>query len=150
MPETKTTYTRYFCHCGVQWQEDWDCACNDECPVCKHEIEPYSVAEDGGEASLCVDEFWTPEGGLPEGIESVTELEGWNDEWIGTVTIELKVWDRAEFRKAAYKRALEDGQDEAEAKTFLTEATTIGDCAIMLLDPGPGPAGSDIVESSSD
>jgi hypothetical protein len=27
--------------CGVAWESEWDCACNDECPTCGAEIEPY-------------------------------------------------------------------------------------------------------------
>lgn len=32
---------RYHCLCGVEWQDEWSCACNDKCPACNKEIEPY-------------------------------------------------------------------------------------------------------------
>ncbi len=32
-------------HCGVTWEDVWDCACNDRCPVCNREIEPVSWAD---------------------------------------------------------------------------------------------------------
>lgn len=31
----------YRCPCGEKWQDDWDCKCNDRCPSCDKEIEPY-------------------------------------------------------------------------------------------------------------
>lgn len=38
-----TTYQNsYKCPCGEEWQDTWDCgACNDKCPKCNREIEPY-------------------------------------------------------------------------------------------------------------
>jgi hypothetical protein len=35
-------YVNHFYHCNVQWDDEWSCMCNDECPVCHHEIEPYA------------------------------------------------------------------------------------------------------------
>jgi hypothetical protein len=26
---------------GAQWIMVWSCMCNDRCPTCRHEIEPY-------------------------------------------------------------------------------------------------------------
>jgi len=44
------TYTDHYFHCGTEWTDDWDCMCNDRCPVCNGEIEPYySVDWDGNE-----------------------------------------------------------------------------------------------------
>jgi uncharacterized protein (DUF983 family) len=36
-------YTNYYrCpECGEEWQDVWDCKCNDRCPNCNTEIEPY-------------------------------------------------------------------------------------------------------------
>lgn len=31
----------YYAHCGVRWQDTWDCDCNSDCPVCEREIESY-------------------------------------------------------------------------------------------------------------
>jgi hypothetical protein len=28
-------------HDGTRWLDDWTCACNDRCPACDAEIEPY-------------------------------------------------------------------------------------------------------------
>lgn len=30
---------------GHEWEMEWDCACNDRCPVCNKEIEPLSYDE---------------------------------------------------------------------------------------------------------
>ena len=27
--------------CGQEWGDTWSCACNDKCPVCNAEIEPF-------------------------------------------------------------------------------------------------------------
>ncbi len=35
----------YKCTCGYQWQDEWDCTCNDRCPECNKEIEPYESEE---------------------------------------------------------------------------------------------------------
>lgn len=26
---------------GTEWEDVWDCTCNDRCPTCDKEIEPY-------------------------------------------------------------------------------------------------------------
>ncbi len=31
----------YQCPCGTAWTDNWDCMCNDHCPQCDREIEPY-------------------------------------------------------------------------------------------------------------
>ena len=36
-----TTYLNHYNHCNQEWEEVWDCQCNDKCPVCNKEIEPY-------------------------------------------------------------------------------------------------------------
>lgn len=35
----------YRCSKGHEWQDEWDCLCNDRCPVCNKETEPYDHAE---------------------------------------------------------------------------------------------------------
>ncbi|MBB5546527.1 hypothetical protein A8H39_00120 [Paraburkholderia fungorum] len=68
-----------------------------------------------------------------------------------SVTIELDIHDPAAFRHAAYKRALDDNLGEDEAKEYLdAEKTSLGACAIMILDPGVSPDGASIENSSSD
>jgi hypothetical protein len=37
---------RYHCEaCGVSWEDQWSCACNDKCPLCNTEIEPHESVE---------------------------------------------------------------------------------------------------------
>ena len=31
--------------CGTEWDDEWDCMCNDRCPVCRAETEPYASEE---------------------------------------------------------------------------------------------------------
>jgi hypothetical protein len=31
------------------WTDNWSCACNDHCPICNHEIEPYESEDLGAE-----------------------------------------------------------------------------------------------------
>jgi len=31
----------YCCPCGERWVDSWSCTCNDRCPACNKEIEPY-------------------------------------------------------------------------------------------------------------
>lgn len=39
--------------CGTQWADLWSCGCNDECPKCGGEIEPYvSLAVSDIEAEM--------------------------------------------------------------------------------------------------
>lgn len=35
----------YRCTCGTQWSDEWDCMCNDHCPACDKEIEPYNYED---------------------------------------------------------------------------------------------------------
>lgn len=32
-------------YCNVEWDDTWDCMCNDKCPECNKEIEPYESIE---------------------------------------------------------------------------------------------------------
>jgi len=79
--ENEQRYTNYYVHCKTQWTDQWSCQCNDECPVCGHEIEPYASAEGDGEPELLLSlvdpQTWLPEDGLPDGFTSVEELDGW-------------------------------------------------------------------------
>lgn len=34
-------WLNFYEHCGQGWTDAWSCQCNDECPVCGHEIVPY-------------------------------------------------------------------------------------------------------------
>ena len=39
--------------CGTRWADLWKCGCNDECPKCAAEIEPYlSLPASGIEAGM--------------------------------------------------------------------------------------------------
>jgi hypothetical protein len=31
--------------CGHEWEDAWDCLCNDRCPECNAEIEPHDWGE---------------------------------------------------------------------------------------------------------
>ena len=37
----------YRCPCGCEWQDEWDCMCNDRCPDCDAECEPVCSEEFG-------------------------------------------------------------------------------------------------------
>jgi hypothetical protein len=39
-----TTLNFYSC-CGLVWVDLWDCECDDKCPDCGHEIEPFESQE---------------------------------------------------------------------------------------------------------
>ena len=48
MPEEVETLYRncYECsECGTKWTNEWDCVCNDCCPKCSTETEPYDSVE---------------------------------------------------------------------------------------------------------
>lgn len=36
--------------CGHEWEDEWSCMCNDRCPDCDAEIEPYKSEEIEDEA----------------------------------------------------------------------------------------------------
>ena len=52
----KRMFRNFYRHCGVEWDDVWDCTCNDRCPVCNCEIEPYMYMSE---------DLPDPEGGLP-------------------------------------------------------------------------------------
>jgi hypothetical protein len=35
-------FRNHYRHCGQEWEDVWSCECNDRCPVCNKEIEPYA------------------------------------------------------------------------------------------------------------
>ena len=43
--EDESAWTNHYYHHGQQWDSEWSCQCNDECPVCHHEIEPYASTD---------------------------------------------------------------------------------------------------------
>ncbi|TCV86105.1 MULTISPECIES: hypothetical protein [Methylomonas] len=43
---------QYHCpYCQTEWEDVWDCGCNDRCPDCNKEIEPYESALIEGESA---------------------------------------------------------------------------------------------------
>lgn len=63
-----------------------------------------------------------------------------------SVTINMEVFDESLFRKAARKRAIDDGLDEDSADAYLDpDIMSLDECGIMLIDPGTSPAGATIV-----
>ena len=65
--ESETSFTNYYIHCGVEWQDEWSCMCDDRCPVCNCEIEPYKSEDDEGDFAIHVNAArWIPEGGWPD------------------------------------------------------------------------------------
>ncbi len=43
--EKFSTFLNKYKHCGTEWEDTADCMCNDHCPVCDAEIEPYESEE---------------------------------------------------------------------------------------------------------
>lgn len=70
-----------------------------------------------------------------------------------TISIDLGVSDIGAFRQSAYNRAIQDGLSHAEASDFLLvdeEAEgykSLGECAVMVIDPGESPDGCEIYGS---
>jgi hypothetical protein len=45
--ELESWFINHYRHCGQEWEDRWSSACNDRCPVCNAEIEPYESEEIG-------------------------------------------------------------------------------------------------------
>ena len=47
--EVKMLYRNFYecSECGTKWTDKWDCMCNDRCPKCRCETEPYDSVEIG-------------------------------------------------------------------------------------------------------
>lgn len=76
-PEDETRFANFFVHCGREWRDEWSCICDDRCPNCNHEIEPYASREKGDkEPTLLVSAKWRPEQ-MPVGVLSTQQLAGW-------------------------------------------------------------------------
>lgn len=42
-PESQRYLNHYRCpYCQIDWQDEWDCGCNDRCPSCRREITPMA------------------------------------------------------------------------------------------------------------
>lgn len=47
-PDDEDRYTNYYeCDCGESWSDNWSCTCNDKCPSCNAEIEPWQSFDNG-------------------------------------------------------------------------------------------------------
>ena len=42
--ESRNWFTNYYrCErCGEQWEDEWDCMCDDECPACSLDMTPFA------------------------------------------------------------------------------------------------------------
>lgn len=47
-PEMFTNH--YLCNCGAVWQGTWSAMCNDKCPKCNKETQPF-ISDDGSLSS---------------------------------------------------------------------------------------------------
>lgn len=43
--EDESRWTNHFFHCDMQWDDVWSCQCDDDCPKCHAEIEPYASTD---------------------------------------------------------------------------------------------------------
>lgn len=67
------------------------------------------------------------------------------------VSLFISVHDQEAFRQRAYSQALSEDLSEEDANVYLDKnLTSLGDCAIMIFDPGVSPNGCDIVESTAE
>ena len=64
------------------------------------------------------------------------------------VTLSMSIHDAEAFAAAAVARAIKDGVDEQDARATYTP-DDLRACAVMLLDPGVSPDGSQIEDSSA-
>jgi hypothetical protein len=65
-----------------------------------------------------------------------------------TITIDISVYNVRAFVRAARERARKEGLDEEQVREY--SATNLTGCAVMLFDPGSGPAGCEIQDSSAE
>ncbi|MEN5278092.1 hypothetical protein ABE527_14205 [Brucella sp. TWI432] len=54
LPDNEEGDTIYLNHyrcdeCDTEWDDEWNCMCNDRCPGCNAETEPFDSEEIGGE-----------------------------------------------------------------------------------------------------
>ncbi|VWC80916.1 hypothetical protein BLA39750_01191 [Burkholderia lata] len=67
------------------------------------------------------------------------------------VTFHLDVHDPIAFRNAAYRRGLKDGLQKGHAAGYREPArVSLGQCALLILDPGVTPDGASIENWISD
>ncbi len=46
LEEKDNFLNHYYCeHCESEWSDTWSCTCNDKCPTCNREIEPFQSDE---------------------------------------------------------------------------------------------------------
>lgn len=64
-----------------------------------------------------------------------------------TVNITLRIHDVRTFVRTARARAIDEGIDPEDARRIY-RAGNLGECALMLIDPGESPDGAEILEST--
>lgn len=47
MTKLRPWYRKFYrCdECNIEWTDDWSCCCNDKCPQCDGEFEPYECKD---------------------------------------------------------------------------------------------------------
>ena len=125
----------YRCICGHEWTDEWDCTCNDRCPKCNTEIEPYDSEE------------------LGQGNEGNEVLYDVSVTRTSTASLTIRV--EADDPNAAREKALELASDQdyigcvveydfdADSAVEVAEENSL-DCADETL-----PEGSDVADESA-
>lgn len=112
---------QYRCpYCQTEWEDVWDCGCNDRCPDCNKEIEPY-------ESALLEGESAEAESPVDEPASTNVTLEGVNRLFV--VSYEIDYVHRVSVGITA------DSPDAAQqiAEQAFNDATIWDDTAAMPL-----------------
>jgi hypothetical protein len=77
-------FVKYYRHddCRIIWTDEWSCACNDDCPKCGAEVEPYdwediSVVLNRGSHDI----GWVVRVSPPEAEDKPKYIESYFDHW---------------------------------------------------------------------
>lgn len=38
-------FVMYYNHCGKRWIDTWECVVDNECPVCRKDVQPYAIED---------------------------------------------------------------------------------------------------------
>jgi len=149
--DCETMPVRYLNHyrcpyCQQDWQDEWDCACNDRCPSCDKEIVPYhSDLVDLNPEEICARSDQTP---LPMAEAQATKKKfvvAYEIDYVHRVVVGIAALNETEARQLA-EQAFNDATiwDDTEAMPLLSDdyyesgdESLIWECEMVENYPAP-------------
>ena len=121
--DVQMNFSNHYTHCGVVWSSMWDSMCNDRCPKCGVEVEPFKSDDLRGSKGRIHRKF----SGTSEIYEaSVTVEEVTKAKEVGLAIGELDVFIQIDLFEDDMSLELDDSPESKEILDIIEDAKKAG------------------------